>query len=172
MDFPANSLSSLYLPEEVLAIVVRHQISLLRKMGFTHAVSVNGHGGRNHVAALKRLCAEISAEGNFRVHYAFTFPVGAGTWSRRHHAAADETAVMMRLHPDTVRTAALPPPGEPIRARDFAVVEEDAFEGRNLPEGAITEDPRTATADLGERHLAAATAAIVEELREKLPPRA
>ena len=168
MDFPANSLPSLYLPEEVLAIVVRHQIVLLQKMGFQHVVLVNGHGGRNHVAALKRLGAEISAEGRCDVHYVFTFPDGAGTWSRRHHASTDETAVMLRLHPEAVRQAALPPPGEPIRARDFAVVDEAAFEGRSSPEGTLTEDPRTATAALGERHLAAAIEAIVADLREKL----
>ncbi|OGB95400.1 MAG: hypothetical protein A2Z31_03250 [candidate division NC10 bacterium RBG_16_65_8] len=168
MDFPANSLPSLYLPEEVLAIVVRHQIILLGKMGFRHVVLVNGHGGRNHVAALRRLCAELSAEGRCQVHYAFTFPEGAGTWSKRHHASTDETAVMRHLLPDTVDTAALPPAGQPIRARDFGVVDEDAFAGRNLPEGTITEDPRSATAALGERHLAAAAEAIVAELREKM----
>lgn len=168
MDFPANSLPSLYLPEEVLAIVVRHQIILLQKMGFRHVVLVNGHGGRNHVAALKRVAAEISAEGHCRVHYAFTFPEGAGTWSRRHHASTDETAVMQHLFPDTVNTAALPPAGQPIRARDFGVVDEDAFGGRTLPEGTITEDPRAATAALGEKHLAAATEAIVADLREKI----
>jgi creatinine amidohydrolase len=168
MDFPANTLPSLYLPEEVLAIVVRHQIYLLQQMGFRHVVLVNGHGGRNHVAALKRLCAEISAGGDCRVHYAFTFPEGAGTWSRRHHASTDETAVVMRLHPDAVDTTALPPPGQPIRARDFGVVDEDAFEGRNLPEGTITEDPRAATPSLGEQHLTAATDAIVAALRDEI----
>lgn len=168
MDFPANSLPSLYLPEEVLAIAVRHQISLLQRMGFRHVVLVNGHGGRNHVAALKRLCAELSAQGGCQVHYAFTFPEGAGRWSARHHASTDETAVMRALLPETVDTTALPPPGRPIRARDFAVVDQDAFEGRHLPEGTISEDPRTATGDLGEQHLAAAAEAIVAELQEKL----
>jgi creatinine amidohydrolase len=168
MDFPANSLPSLYLPEEVLAILVRHQIYLLCRMGFQHVVLVNGHGGRNHVAALKRLCAEISAEGRCHVHYAFTFPEGAGTWSKRHHASTDETAVMRHLLPETVDTGALPPAGRPIRARDFAVVDQDAFEGRNLPEGHITEDPRAATAALGEQHLAAAAEAVVTELRGTL----
>ena len=171
MDFPANSLPSLYLPEEVLAIVVRHQIVLLQRMGFRHVVLVNGHGGRNHVAALKRLCAELSAEGCCRVHYAFTFPEGAGTWSKRHHASTDETAVMRHLLPGTVDTTTLPPAGRPIRARDFAVADQDAFEGRNLPEGTIAEDPRAATAALGERHLTAATEAVVAELREKLTSR-
>jgi creatinine amidohydrolase len=171
MDFPANSLPSLYLPEEVLAITVRHQIYLLGNVGFRHVVIVNGHGGRNHVAALKRIAAEISAEGRCRVHYTFTFPEGAGTWSRRHHASTDETAVMQRIFPDAVSTAALPPPGESIRAKDFGIVDTDAFEGRNLPEGIITEDPRTATAALGERHLAAATEAIVAELRGALAVR-
>jgi creatinine amidohydrolase/Fe(II)-dependent formamide hydrolase-like protein len=161
MDFPANSLPSLYLPEEVLGIVIRHQILLLLKMGFRHVVLVNGHGGRNHVACLKRIAAEITAEGRGCIHYAFTFPEGGGTWSRRHHASTDETAVMMHLHPETVRAAALPPAGTPIRARDHAVVDEDAFAGRTLPEGHITEDPRTTTPALGEQHLSAAVEAHV-----------
>jgi len=168
MDFPANSLPSLYLPEEVLAIVVRHQIYLLQQMGFRHIVLVNGHGGRNHVAALKRLAAEISAQGRCRVHYAFTFPEGAGTWSKRHHASTDETAVMQQLAPESVDTATLPPANQPIRARDFAVVDEDAFEGRNLPVGNITEDPRGATSAQGQQHLAAATDAVVAMLRGTL----
>jgi creatinine amidohydrolase len=161
MDFPANSLPSLYLPEEVLGIVIRHQILLLLTMGFRDVVLVNGHGGRNHVACLKRIAAEITAEGRGRIHYAFTFPEGAGTWSRRHHASTDETAVMMHLHPDTVRTAALPPAGSPIRARDFAVVDEEAFSGRSLPDGNLVEDPRTTTRSLGEQHLSAAVEAHV-----------
>ena len=78
---------------------------------------------------------------------------------------------MRHLLPETVDTGALPPAGRPIRARDFAVVDQDAFEGRNLPEGNITEDPRAATAALGEQHLAAAIEAIVAELREKLTSR-
>jgi creatinine amidohydrolase len=172
MDFPANSLPSLYLPEEVLAIVVRHQIVLLARMGFRHVVLVNGHGGRNHVAALKRIAAELSADGRCRVHYVFTFPEGAGTWSRRHHASTDETAVMMHLQPETVRTAALPPPGQPIRAKDFAVVDDDAFAGKTLPAGTLTEDPRTATASLGAKHLVAALEAAVALLGNRLAPSA
>lgn len=164
MDFPNNSIPSPYIPEEVLGIVVRHQVYQLQRMGFRHVVLVNGHGGRNHVALLRRLCADISAEGRGRVQYVFTFPEGAGTWSKRHHASTDETAVMQHLFPASVDTTALPPAPQPIRARDFAVVDEDAFEGRALPEGNIREDPRSATSSLGEKHLTAAVDAIVEVL--------
>jgi creatinine amidohydrolase/Fe(II)-dependent formamide hydrolase-like protein len=75
---------------------------------------------------------------------------------------------MRNLFPDAVNTATLPPAGQPIRAKDFAVVDEDAFEGRTLPEGYLSEDPRSATAVLGEQHLAAAVEAIVSALREPL----
>ena len=168
MDFPNNSLPSPYIPEEVLGIVVRHLVYQLQRMGFRHVVLVNGHGGRNHVAVLRRLCAEICAEGRGQAHYAFTFPDGAGAWSQRHHASTDETAVMKHLFPETVNTSALPPVGQPIRARDFAVVDEDAFEGRTLPESYLHEDPRSATAELGERHVAAAVETIIAALREIL----
>jgi len=168
MDFPANPLPSVYLHEEAFAVIVRDLIERLLRMGFRHVVLVNGHGGRNHVTALRRLAAEITAEGRGAVHYAFTFPDGAGTWARRHHASTDETAVMLRLHSASVRLAALPPPDAPLVARDLAVVDEDAFEGRTLPAGHLTEDPRQATGDLGERHLAAATDALVAELQPLL----
>ena len=75
---------------------------------------------------------------------------------------------MIHLLPETVRTAALPPPGQPIRARDVGVVDEDTFAGKTLPDGALTEDPRAATASLGEKHLAAAVKAAVAVLRGRL----
>jgi len=75
---------------------------------------------------------------------------------------------MKHLFPETVNTSALPPVGQPIRARDFAVVDEDAFEGRTLPESYLHEDPRSATAELGERHVAAAVETIIAALREIL----
>jgi creatinine amidohydrolase/Fe(II)-dependent formamide hydrolase-like protein len=75
---------------------------------------------------------------------------------------------MRYLYPETVDTAALPPPGTPIRARDFAVVDEDGFAGKNLPEGTITEDPRAATPAFGERHVTAAVDALAAALRKML----
>jgi creatinine amidohydrolase/Fe(II)-dependent formamide hydrolase-like protein len=47
-------------------------------------------------------------------------------------------------------------------------VDDDAFAGKTLPEGTLTEDPRTATAALGEDHLAAAVEAAVALLRGRL----
>lgn len=163
MDFPANTLPSAYLPEEVLAVAIRHQILVLLEMGVRTVVVVNGHGGRNHVAALRRLAAEITAAGRGRVLYVFAWPDGAGSWSRRAHASTDETAVMRALLPETVRTAALPPAGMPILARETGIADEAAFAGRTL-NGAIAEDPRQATAELGRKHLADMVTGLVRAL--------
>jgi creatinine amidohydrolase len=171
MDFPANSLPSLYIPEEVLAILVRHQVLRLQAMGFRTVVLVNGHGGRNHVAALRRLAGEITAEGRGRVLYAFAWPEGCGSWSRRAHASTDETALMLRLRPDDVALDALPPAGTPIRAKEYGIADEAAFEGRGVPAGAIAEDPRGATADLGRRHLDDMVAGLAERLQAELAGR-
>lgn len=163
MDFPANPLPSLYLPEEAFAIAVRHQAAALLSMGFREVVLLNGHGGRNHVAALRRLAGELSAVGRGRVRYLFAWPEGGGSWSRRAHASTDETAVMQALTPDAVELGGLPAAGEPIRARETGIADEAAFEGRS-PDGAIAEDPRQATAELGRRHLAGMVEGLVAAL--------
>jgi creatinine amidohydrolase/Fe(II)-dependent formamide hydrolase-like protein len=47
-------------------------------------------------------------------------------------------------------------------------VDEDPFEGRTLLEGFLREDPRSATAALGEKRLAAAVDDTVAALKDKL----
>jgi creatinine amidohydrolase/Fe(II)-dependent formamide hydrolase-like protein len=47
-------------------------------------------------------------------------------------------------------------------------VDEDPFEGRTLLEGFLREDPRSATAALGDKRLAAAVDDTVAALKDKL----
>ena len=47
-------------------------------------------------------------------------------------------------------------------------MDDDAFSGKTLPKGTLTEDPRTATATLGEAHLVAAVEAAVALLGDRL----
>jgi creatinine amidohydrolase len=84
------------------------------------------------------------------------------------HAGIFETALMLALHPGLARMeAARPSPGGPARnrARGLVVAEPERWEELD----GFTDRPNDATAELGERALAAvvaATAAAFEEVAD------
>ena len=57
MDFPANTVKSMYWPEELFSAVVRQQALFLIELGFRTVVFVNGHGADNQIIALERIAA-------------------------------------------------------------------------------------------------------------------
>jgi len=69
MDFPANSVRSLYADETLFAATVRHQVEMLAERGWRMIALVSGHGGENQVEALTRIAGEITAAGGASVLY-------------------------------------------------------------------------------------------------------
>jgi len=68
MDFPANSVKSAYVPEEIFALTVRGTLdALFERLGFQSVVIVNGHGADNQRAVLDRLCREYNGTGRTRL---------------------------------------------------------------------------------------------------------
>ena len=170
MDFPANSLPSLYASEEMFALAVREQLRLAARMGFRLAVIVTGHAAENQLAVLKRLEAELNALGQMRVLVVLPFvrdpdgvmPVG--------HASRIETAVMQHLRPETVDLTRLPPLPAPLRNQDYAIVDYDTFLGHPNADHTVSQadDPRNAAAEMGMRTVEQATAQIVEQVNRLL----
>src|SRR4051794_30361016 len=60
MDFPHNSMKSLYSMEDVFALVIRARLELVIAQGYKLIVLVNGHGATNHLATLDRLAKEYT----------------------------------------------------------------------------------------------------------------
>jgi creatinine amidohydrolase len=67
MDFPANSMPSLYIPEDAFSIAVRAYLKLLVAQGYKLIVIVNGHGGENHLRVLRNLANEFTATTGCKV---------------------------------------------------------------------------------------------------------
>lgn len=173
MDFPGNSVNSLYFEESAFALAVRELIQGLRRNRFGLIVLVSGHGAVNHLAALARVAAEANYVGGTHVivHGAWGTPslerVGDG------HASRAETSTMMALEPDQVRLDLLPPRGEPLHYRTFAIVDGPAFSGDPTSDFTVRPDydPRLSTREEGEDTVAAEVAnaaAHVEEIRREL----
>lgn len=170
MDFPANSLSSLYASEEVFALVVREQLRLALKWGFRLVVIISGHGADNHLEALRRLAAEFSATSPARVLVFLPFVTNTQGVMEVGHASRIETALMLALHPEMVDIDALPPLPEKMRNIDWAVVDFETFMGRPTPDRTIHpgDDPRLAGAEDGRKTSELAAAQIVGQVNDAI----
>ena len=144
MDFPHNLIKSLYCREEFFALLVRELLQQLVALDYKLIVIVNGHGAYNHVETLQRLCVEFTACSPARVLFTIAFPTGRHFEFGIGHADAIETSVMMASYPQSVDLGALPPPSEPLRYVDWAIVDSDAFRGNPTEDHTLREeaDPR------------------------------
>ncbi len=171
MDFPATTVKSAYICEEVFSLIVRATVdALLQRMGFHAVVIVNGHGADNQRGVLDRLCAEYNAVGARRLRWVYPgFPrsLVAGAIG---HATAEESSMLLAMWPGCVDLSRLPASG-PLRNVDHAVVDGDTFDGAHTPDFTVREgqDPRTHTrAEDGQRFVEEAAREVVADVREWL----
>ena len=129
MDFPANSMKSLYSMEDIFALVMRTRIELLINQGYKLIVLVNGHGAANHMATLERLAREYSALGMAHVLFTTAFDPSADGTYNIGHADALETSLMMAIHLEAVDLNGLPPLPAPLRNIDWGIVDGETFAG-------------------------------------------
>jgi creatinine amidohydrolase len=158
MDFPANSLKSLYVREEFFGLLVREMLDRLVWQGFRVIAVVNGHGAPNHVAVLDRLAAEFTAAGPAQVLSLFAWAKDGQDYPENGggHATADEVSRMLFLHQSLVDLSALPPLPQPLRNLDWAIVDGPSFCGRPTSDFTVRaeEDPRiNASPERGEASL-------------------
>lgn len=170
MDFPANTLPSMYCSEEIFALLIREQLRLAGRMGFRFFVVVTGHAATNHIQTLQRLAAEFNGETQLRVILVLSFVTNSDGVMEVGHASRIETAVMQALHPETVRLENLPPLPEPLRNADWAVVDYETFLGNPSPDRTIhqQDDPRRAEVEQGRHTINQAVEQIVQKVEEAL----
>lgn len=168
MDFPANSLPSMYAYEDHFALVVRENLRMMANMGFKIIVAITGHAASNQIDTLERVAAEFDATGQVQVLVVLPFVANEEGILEVGHASRIETSVMLALQPETVQLEVLPPLPEPLKNTEWAIVDYPTFLGRPTKERTVSEgdDPRRATAESGQETLARATAQILEEVRE------
>ncbi|MCX7917850.1 MAG: creatininase family protein [bacterium] len=150
MDFPENSLKSLYFKEEVFAIFLRNLLEMLiEKWGYRFIIVVNGHGGENHITVINRLKKEFEEEKKVKILHispALNFP--NSKWS---HATKEETETIMSIYPETIDLKKLPQKPEKLKNLKFAIVDDLTFRGTPTDDFTVRneEDPRDATFESG-----------------------
>lgn len=147
MDFPKNSVRSMYWPEELFRAIVRQQAAFLCDMGFKTVVIVNGHGADNQIAELHDIAAQLTDETGANVIAQFVLfnecGVGVG------HAGLLETAVMQALVPQGVDLSALPLKPEKLKNVDYAIVDSETFVSGGNDDFTVRYDPRDASTETG-----------------------
>ena len=169
MDFPKNSIPSMYLRAELFAVMLREQVRLLVNLGFKLIVIVNGHGAVAQEEAIHRIAKETTAETDSTViGVRATYALKEGDLNGGH-GSVKETAVQMYLNGGSVDLSKFPPREEPLRMPDYGIL--NLF-GPHFPKDMIMDpDPRDATAELGKQYLehgAEKNAGIVEEVWKQL----
>ena len=164
MDFPNNSVKSMYWPEELFRAIITQQVLFLSETGFQTIVIVNGHGADNQIAALDELAETLSQQTGVQVIAQFVLfddcGIGVG------HAGLLETSVMMATVPDSVDLSALPSKPEKLKNTDFAIVDSETFAYGGNEDFTVRYDPRDASADTGRRIIAYEIERCIEALRE------
>ena len=160
-------------PSTMIAAMVDWARSLSHH-GFERLYWLNGHGG--NIATMNAAFSEIYHAGSMseakggritcrmRNWWELSgvmdvcrqiFPVGEG-----HHATPSEISVTYYAYPGARKRAALEPKIAP-----FGPIHDAADYRRRFPDGRIGSDPSQASVEAGEKIVAAAVKAVVEELR-------
>jgi creatinine amidohydrolase len=167
MDFPANSLPSMYAREDIFAIFVRENLRLIAAMGFRLIVAITGHAATNQIETLQRVAAEFNAGAQVKVLVSLPFVANEDGVLEVGHASRIETSVMLALNPQTVRLENLPPLSDPLKNRDWAIVDYPTFRGGPTENRTVSDadDPRRATAEAGQEMMEKAAQQLLEQVK-------
>lgn len=170
MDFPGFPVKSLYFDEAAFGITVREVVRGLKADPFRLIVLLNGHGADNHMRTLERIALEETAPPQVHVVYQPAWTTPEPPRLGPAHADKWETSIILALEGRHVALSQLPPRDQPLRYRDYGIVEARAFDGNPAPGFLLSReaDPRYAARDDGERLVAEEVRVIVEDVRRRL----
>jgi creatinine amidohydrolase len=154
--------------------VLRAFLKSIERHGFKRAFIVNGHGG--NIAALNAFLPDFSHDTGLKLYATTYFEMSKDDIAQFledqkqvHHACEVETSMMMVVAPDTVKRDRLPEAfgmlnGDPRKA--FPAARYLPFKD-NLTATGVIGDARRASADKGQKLLAACAAGLAATLKNK-----
>ncbi len=163
MDFPNNSVPSMYWKEEVYNLTIREHIRLIMKYGYKLIVIVTNHGNLRKIAhevTLENpscLCINASCIGKIFAEN-----------GEQGHATRGEQSIVMYLWGDYVDFSELPSKEEVPRLKniDYAIIDQRTFEGNPNEDFTVEKDPRDATAEMGKEYFESGVQKVLNIVRE------
>lgn len=148
MDFPANSVKSMYWPPSLFESVIRTQVEMLCRMGFRKVVILNGHGADEQLRVLNLVSEEFSRKYHIKIITIMALFEDCGYGIG--HAGLVETAIMAYLHPEAVELSQLPPREIKLQNTAYGIVDNETFVNGPNEDFTVRFDPRDATPEIGE----------------------
>ncbi|MGI6778553.1 MAG: creatininase family protein [Acetivibrionales bacterium] len=151
MDFPANTVESFYIKEDIFGVAVREYLRILTRQKYKLIVIVNGHGAENHINVLRRLAKEFTAETDSTVLYTMAITAIEENAQSFGHATKAETSILSYINTDCVDISTLPEKDKKLRNVEYAIVDGETFDGNPNIDFTVREDPRDASIEYGRK---------------------
>ena len=150
VDFPSNSIPSMYFPPEVFKAIMETEIKYLKSIGFHKIIILNGHGADKQIEILDALSNLYSDEKTKVINFLCFSPDSKYDLG---HACLLETSIMMGIDSECVDKSKLPERTVPLKFKDYGFYDGKAISGQPNSTYTVEFDPRDATADIGKEHL-------------------
>lgn len=149
MDFPHNSVKSMYWPPELFELIVNQYVKLIIEIGFKQVVLMNGHGAERQIEILEKIAGEFTENSDSQVITIMTLFEDCGYGIG--HAGLVETSIMSFLRPASVQLEQLPERKRKLKNTEFAIVDNQTFQTGANEDYTVRYDPRDSTAVIGEK---------------------
>lgn len=161
-DFPANTMKSMYLKEDIFCMILRCWLDLLVKQGYKMIVIVNGHGAENQAYEMTRMCKEYSNETSSKVISVSSFVLVEGITEQVGHGNCAECSTAMFLSEEDVDLTTYPENEKRLKSNAWGINDLFTYLLQPNEDKTVQGDPRTATKEIGKRYLDAAVKTSVE----------
>lgn len=154
---------SIFFSPEVFERTIDEYVRELARQGYRRILLVAGHGSDGFTDVMEHVCEKQSEEGKRKVMLTHAWATWDVTPYSLGHATILETALMMYLT-DSVALEKLPPLPLPLSCREYGFDSPRANADGSVNE---TDDPRKATAALGEKLFVKGVENIVKLVNSK-----
>ena len=152
MDFPKNTVKSMYMGVDVVASVIKEYLRLLISQGYKMIVLVSCHGAATQGVVIDEICREFTAASESVVVNGLPLMLENSEASRTlGHANISEASLMMHLTED-VDLSELPERSNRMRCADWGILDSKTLTGEEQEGYYVLNDPRDATPELGKRY--------------------
>jgi creatinine amidohydrolase len=158
MDFPKNSVPSMYWDEDIYHLTVKEHIRQMIKYQYRLIVTVANHGD------LRLVAKEMTEAYGITVVHASCIGKKFDDTHDHGHATLGEGAIVVYLLGEYVDFSQLPSKKEVpyLKSVDYGIADEGTFRGSPNPDHIIEKDPRDATPELGKEFFESGVKQVLE----------
>lgn len=152
MDFPDNTLKSLYMGADVVSIVIKEHLRLLVRQGYKLIVLLSAHGAQTQGILIDEICKEFTDTTGSKVINGLKWMLDHSEMAKTiGHANISEASLMMYLT-DDVELSELPDKNIKLKYTDWGILDASTIDGKDSGDHCVIHDPRDGSPELGKKY--------------------